>query len=758
MRASRVLHYAIPPPCGSRKFTSSSHHGGEDMTTTEKAPYGDTNTSESRPSGLWSVADEGSDESIRDGSESKNSGGGAAAPSASARSNGRVNGDGSYRKRRSDRGVEVRVHGIGDHSTYSALGRPNYKELVDSRVWIGQVPHLPDHPLRLVNWSRANRKITRHLSWYLAFPFTLINLAGYMEPNDKSRHLMRAGISIASLCLTVSMAAWLSVMIETAWQALGHGDDRLTAVLLQAAGPGLLIAFIVYRMLAGRALVDRAGNLISLASIGVLAAMIVFLHSRPAMRAGGWLHDLVTPLGDPGSPVATMSSIVVATTAVGLIVALCLCVCGLSKKNNGAAFAGAAVLVLIAITLLHSAGSMLRMFTSSVVRYVPNASHQQPDAHVPKDSSIKSVLLPGPDDFGNELVSRVENALQIDLIPLFFFAMLALFAAAFWLELSKGRKRGRMIKNHPSADRRIKAASGTHELVVSLPERLPIPATLAIVATPVVWTLLYDGFGHASAWLLADLLVVLQVAGAVAIVLIIIRRPERLSDQFRSVFGSVADIAGFWAPDLHPLAGASYRRALLAGIRQAINDLVLEFPNDPIALVGHSQGSVVCAWFVRGGHWTEQPTEGMTDREALKAGVHRLAYTPRSDRIALFTCGSPLSTLYRTFFPRYFDDAFFGKTWSMTYKSSWWRNYWRKTDPIGSRVPTKRAVDNIDVTERVDEETLGHGEYWRNQRLRNAIDRFFDIAEVSQPVNTFDQEHVSRANGFASSATRPASA
>ncbi len=36
-------------------------------------------------------------------------------------------------------GVEVRIHGIGDYSTFSALGRPKYKELVDSRVWIGQV-------------------------------------------------------------------------------------------------------------------------------------------------------------------------------------------------------------------------------------------------------------------------------------------------------------------------------------------------------------------------------------------------------------------------------------------------------------------------------------------------------------------------------------------------------------------------------------------------------------------------------------------
>ena len=127
------------------------------------------------------------------------------------------------------RGVEVRVHGIGDHDTYSALGRPKYKELVDSRVWIGQLPHVPSHPLRLVNWSRANRKITRHLSWYLAFPFTLLNVAGYMEPTDRSRHVMRAGIALASLCLTISMAAWLTVILETAWRALTVGDDdRLT--------------------------------------------------------------------------------------------------------------------------------------------------------------------------------------------------------------------------------------------------------------------------------------------------------------------------------------------------------------------------------------------------------------------------------------------------------------------------------------------------------------------------------------------------
>jgi hypothetical protein len=270
-------------------------------------------------------------------------------------------------------------------------------------------------------------------------------------------------------------------------------------------------------------------------------------------------------------------------------------------------------------------------------------------------------------------------------------------------------------------------------LVESLPKQLAPPVAVAILFTGILWILMGYAFVWARPWL-DDVLLCLQVAGAIAIVLVIIRRPEKLADRLRRTFGSIADIAGFWAPDLHPLAGTSYRRALLAGIRQAINDLLMDFPNLPIALVGHSQGSVVCAWFVRGGHWTEQPTEGRTDRRALKDNLHQTGNTARSDRIALYTCGSPLSTLYQTFFPRYFDRAFFNKTVDMTYNGSCWRNYWRKTDPIGSELPIKRPRANIDVTERSCKETVGHREYWREERLRGGINRFFSSAAVKPRV------------------------
>lgn len=634
-------------------------------------------------------------------------------------------------------GVEIRVHGIGDHATYSALGTPNYKELVDSRVWIGRLPSLPAHKLRLVNWSRANRKITRHLSWYLAFPFTLLNVAGYMEPKEgPPRHAMRVGIGIASICLTVAMAAWITVVMETAWRAFTTTDDRLTMIVLQVLGPGLLIVFIVYRMIVGRALVDKGGAMISVLSIAALVGLILYLHSKPASRTRGPLHQFLAG-GGKDNAIDPMMTIVGLTTVIVWIIALALCAFGIRKGRAGAGFAGAAMLLVLAVSLLHTAGSMLRLFTATVTSFLPFTServvHAAP-SQLGFTEPIGNVLLPKPDDlYGTEqVVITIGKALRIDLIPVFFLVMVIVFGGLLWMELW-GRRREHTNDAEPwiGRPRRTKAPSRTHVLVERLPEHLAPAVIVAMLAAVAVWVGMVFLFAGVQGEFVSHLLIGLKVLAAVAIVMIILRRPQTLAERLRRTFGSVADIAGFWAPDLHPLAGASYRRALLSGIRQAINDLVLDYPDDPIALVGHSQGSVVCAWFVRGGHWTERRAEGMTDRQALKAKLYDVDRTP-SNRIALYTCGSPLHSLYATFFPRYFDTDFFTTTRQMTCQGTRWRNYWRKTDPIGTRLPDVRPRDNVDVTELADEETLGHGEYWREERLRADITRYFETTPVRE--------------------------
>jgi hypothetical protein len=689
--------------------------GAETMTTTEQNPSA---LDGRRPT-----------ESVAD--EVTNTGRGAQMLGNVARPDARVSDTRTERQPGRPRGVEVRVHGIGDHATYSALGTPRYKELVDSRVWIGQLPEIPPHRLRLVNWSRANRQITRHLSWYLAFPFTLLNVAGYMEGTHKgARTCMRIGIAAASLCMTIATAAWITVISETAWRAFVPDDDRLTGVVLQGVGPALLILFIVYRMFVGRVLVDRAGSAISVASIVALIALVFYLHAKPSWQSQTWfLHKLL--VWDDQYKVDAMTAIVALTTEVVLVVAVVLCVIALWKKKDIAAFAGAALLLVIAIALLHTAGSMIRLFISTFVRFMPNSLERfDPNAvGGPLRPQIPHVLLPVADDFtvtGISVVTR-NSPLRIDLIPIFFVAMLLVCAIVFWIQLWRQQCKHRPEPGAPRPT--IKRATRTHDVVMSLPHDLPPAVALAIGGTVGVWALLYWASTGAPYEAIAVLLVVLQVAGAVTIVMIIIRRPEKLAEQLRKTFGSIADIAGFWAPDLHPLAGASYRRALLSGIRQTVNDVAMEYPHHPVALVGHSQGSVICAWFMRGGHWMEQPSECTTDRQAIKDGMYRSAVKP-SERIALFTCGSPLATLYQTFFPRYFDDQFFSRTAEMTFDGDSWRNYWRATDPIGSELPAPCV--NRNVTEDIDEATLGHSEYWKEDDLRSDIRNFFNSASIEQ--------------------------
>ncbi|MGZ6777693.1 MAG: hypothetical protein ACXVGO_01730, partial [Mycobacterium sp.] len=48
-------------------------------------------------------------------------------------------------------GVEMRVHGVGDHGLFSALGKPVYTGTAADRVRIGSLPSIPKHELKLIH-------------------------------------------------------------------------------------------------------------------------------------------------------------------------------------------------------------------------------------------------------------------------------------------------------------------------------------------------------------------------------------------------------------------------------------------------------------------------------------------------------------------------------------------------------------------------------------------------------------------------------
>jgi hypothetical protein len=613
---------------------------------------------------------------------------------------------------------------------FSALGNPVYTGPVADRVRIGSLPLIPKHELKLIHWSRPSRKITRNLSWYLAYPFTLINIAGFMGPqrseNPAERRLwwfMRTAIVISSLMMTFAMAMWMSVILETAWRLLGGVPAGLAGIVQCLFGPGLLACVVVNRMLRGRPLVDQANRGVALLTLGVLLGTAGLLATR-VMVGNGVLDSGGATAGDP------MTLMVSVTTAVawGFAITLCWIAWRAEGRRKGygrlsfrptpdrTALAGAGLLIAFAVAILHTAGSGLRLVLQTILTYTPPVIERR--AQGIQDSS---------------------HVLPIDLIPVLFLMMAAVFGALFWWEY---RRRKPMCAIGVGRPRGLKEPVPSHVLLRDTHEFLGRTGVVGLFVSLGLWIASAALMVAASngEWDIDEsatpLLITVKITGLLLLVVIVVRRPEQTVQRTKRVLESFADLAGFWAPDLHPLAGTSYRLAVLRGLRRGVRDMRTDVPDKPIALVGHSQGAVICAWFIRGGHWRERPSENYSDEHALAVGMHD---TPdeQSDRIALFTCGSPLGSLYRTFFPRYFDEHFV-RAAARNSHGNVWHNYWRKTDPFGARLnrgAEGTAVEgsqvcDIDVTELEDEVTRGHYEYWQEGRVRRDIEAYFASFEL----------------------------
>ncbi|WP_329234770.1 hypothetical protein [Streptomyces canus] len=132
-----------------------------------------------------------------------------------------------------------------------------------------------------------------------------------------------------------------------------------------------------------------------------------------------------------------------------------------------------------------------------------------------------------------------------------------------------------------------------------------------------------------SGWPLTAALVVTHVSVAGVLVFIIMR--GRLSAA-PMVYGTVADVAGFWPIHYHPLAGRSYREEVLEGLRQKLENQ----SSNTVVVVGHSQGSVLSAWLVANEQVPEQNRDCM-EETALKGE----SVLPPAESLYLLTCGSP---------------------------------------------------------------------------------------------------------------------
>ncbi|WP_323961750.1 hypothetical protein GC088_07225 [Arthrobacter sp. JZ12] len=564
--------------------------------------------------------------------------------------------------------TEIRVHGIGDHEYYTSLGLPREKSL-NAWVQVAEPPPLPGHRLRILNWSRSSRRRTSFL-WYLAFPFTLANVAGRMEPgaalaDPGSQRLLAGVVAVVGLLLTLSQLAWIVVLGETVLRSLPVPDFWVSALPLTAVG--LMLAWLIFRYRTViRNQSGRRGQLGATLVHGIVlfvAGVLVTLFPPAQLPHAGWPS---TDVPADGARLDAMALWIAVSTGGAFLAALLLSVRSAAASGQvgsaRAPLAAAAALLAVAVPLMHAVTALLRLVIDNAVTYVAGLF-----ALVPTPRNGTGILLAydNPADPGDS---------RLDLFP--FLVLIAVVAAIVAIAVVFVFAPGPGLPPLRGG----KAARGRwwHSVAGSAPSLLPGIVPLAVVlALTATTTAAALGEGRLGGPWLALAILVLQIAGAFVVLVILLGQFRPL----REVLGKVADVAGFWPVRDHPLAGSSYRDAAVAGIVQ----LVSRHSDGEVVLVAHSQGSALCAWMVAHRHG--------------RTGSARLPH--------LVTAGAPLYSIYAQYFPAYFSPEVLDTVAGCTRS---WTNFWRETDPVGSPVPG--AENRLLPDRRSDGVVRGHSDYW----------------------------------------------
>lgn len=559
--------------------------------------------------------------------------------------------------------TEIRVHGIGDHEYYTSLGLPVQKPL-NAWVQVATPPPLPDHRLRIVNWSRSRRKQTGFL-WYLAFPFTLANVAGRMEPVSAGAApavLLRTLVGVIAVTLTLSQLAWLIVLCETVLRYVSLPPSTLRTVPLIAAG--LLTAWLThrYRTVVMAQSEQHRRHLLPLAHAAVVVCSGVLLSVAPPAQLlhPGWPS---TPIPGGASRLDAMALWIALSIAIGFLVALVLAIRSNAGFHNGsspnAPLAAAGVLLAVSLPLMHGVTALVRMLVDNLLGYITGLFGR---VRAPQPHSGILLSYDNPVDPGDS---------RLDLFP--FLALIA--AAAALVATAVVLAMERRLGLPPVTGGKAARGRWWHDVCAAAPRLLPRILPFAVVlALMTMTTAVALGEGRLGGPWLALAILLLQIAGAVVVLVVLLGQLRTL----REVLGKIADVAGFWPVRDHPLAGSSYRDAAVAGIAELTN----RHSGGEVVLVAHSQGSVLCAWLVARSRMAE-------------AHPH------------LVTSGSPIGSVYAAFFPRTFSPELLADVADGTRT---WTNFWRDTDPVGFPIP--HAANRELPDPRADGIVRSHSDYW----------------------------------------------
>ncbi|MDX3712267.1 hypothetical protein [Streptomyces europaeiscabiei] len=582
--------------------------------------------------------------------------------------------------------VEVRMHGVGDHAPLSALGSGTL-EHADPMVPCTGVdcyipPLSPEHPLQFVNWSRTSRGIAG-FAWYLATPFTLMNVVGHMAPQEVSRRRRHSVIThLMSAVFTIVLTAWLIATVETVLEYVpGLRKRQEWGEVLATFGPAVVPAAVI--VIRAHVMKDRRiGRWLAwghaICCLGVATAVLFWKPSR-RVHWSHWPNS-----ASPGSVSAPATEqrldAMIAFAVVSVVVFLVLA--ALQRT------AAAAVVALLTLLMMHAAGALIRLGVEWLMKYLDalGAFADHSSGVLQESHLLRTVTPPG------------QQVLLLDLVPVAVLLAFLGFALAFACSavLAERRRPGPAPVMSPA----VRRWNFVHNTVTSLPERIgsalwPTAGVYVLMLAVLLWVALKGSWGG---WPLTVTLVITHVAAVMVLAFMLMLGSAHSA---RKVFGMLADVAGFWPICYHPLAGQSYREDVLKGLRC---ELAHHSP-DRVVLFSHSQGSVLAAWLLA----HDQSEQAPPERPKL----------PPKKNLHLITCGSPLRSLYQGFFPLYFDDAFFE---AVRDRVDSWCNAWRLTDPIATQMPASAApVKDYPLPEPDEANPRVHSNYWIESELTNWV-------------------------------------
>lgn len=664
--------------------------------------------------------------------------------------------------------VEIRVHGIGRHDEWSALGSPGLA-IAGERMNpdVALPPQRLTHPLRLISWTRTSRRSLGWL-WYLAIPFTIANATGEMAPRTGAfvRGVHSVCRWVGALTITFLATLWLIAIGETfvhrlpwetpsglqIWQYVTLASCVLLGIVgLYRAGNGktgvrwgtAVAHALVIGATAVAAVVLRPVHLV----VGDVRGWKELITTFGPADAAAWDAATADPADDlfyDGPWVHHLDALTAGTAAaIGLVavVYLVLVLTGIlvarrtvrqestpdgpsAPSTDRAAMAGTAIALMTATLLLASVGSALRLGLENAIAYF---SRHLADGGIPRFESAGVVPFRGrgqpPTDW------------MIDLLPLLGFVAAMTLAVAM-------AAAGVFAPGEPPprwrwADRRLHRAVWIHRALTGLRSTLLVSAMIAGAAFLVVcmlglrWLSMLD----ASSWWWGFLVIAVQIISVGVFVPLAFRGP-------RTALGVLADVLGFWPVRHHPLAGLSYRTFVVDTLHK---ELEVERADGAVrVVVGHSQGSVIAAWTL----------------------AHGPAVHPNP--ILLVTCGTPIRSLYGTFFPAHFGPDFFR---AVHRKAPTWVNFWRPTDPIANALDLPGCVTDVELPDpestaaEIDTDAatahhgsttpvtslLKHGDYWiaaeQRRRIARAVATGLPERAADQPSDTTVDDRAAVAAG-----------